>query len=154
MTRFWPVALAVLMVWVLQSGPAAAAKPPMDQAGFTAYVATELAKAVPSGQVPIAGPLTIHVGDTPSGGLSSISTFCPRRACGQDGPKRDKDAPLERSDLRVVVRSASYLAQARQTAAGNDVVAALLAGDLWLLGAVDRPSAIEVLTTRSLALLI
>jgi hypothetical protein len=165
-------ALAALIACALQGQAVAASeKPPMDQAGFMAYVAKKLAKALPNAHFAVSGPLTIEVTGTPDGAHTfygdTLYSACVRNADICDGIVADyvakmipiyqeaAEPPLKRSDLRVVVRTSSYLAQARRTAAtqGNEVVAMPLAGELWLVGAVDRPTAIEILTTRRLAAL-
>ncbi|MFO1059328.1 MAG: hypothetical protein U1E53_20470 [Dongiaceae bacterium] len=160
-------AAAALAVLALGWLPAAAA-PPMDPAGFTAAVAEGFRRALPAARVTVSGPLllSLELSTAPIGiELEPLLQRCRQDLPACDGAVEDyvrrmaataseAAAPIRPEQLRVVVRSAAQVAEARRLAGGVDVaqpVARPLAGDLWLLCVVDHPLGIETLTSGEAA---
>lgn len=140
-----------------------------SKAEFTVDVAGLLEKANPGAAVAILGPLTLRL-TVPGGSSDTISldriwSFC--RANGENCPalvasfvedltagQQEADRPIERSMLRVVVRSRRYVeANDRPYAAEPDMLLAArpLAGDLWMLCVADRTRTTTGLRRRDLA---
>ena len=66
---------------------------------------------------------------------------------------RDQLRPLERSMIRVALRPAPYVENARKTFVRNadsELITELFAGDLWLICMADLPSASRVLNVADL----
>jgi hypothetical protein len=162
--------LAVLAV-ILAAGSAGlrAAEVPQDESGFTAYVAQAIAHALPEAKVAVEGPLMLTVSLPPNRGAFSVGLANVRSYCTQNAPGcaaavatfaansattlRDAVAPIDKATIRAVIRTKAYLDDLRRRPelSGSAPVARPLAGDLWVLGVVDRKAGVKILTTDDLA---
>lgn len=137
------------------------------EARFTERVAKVLADTLPAFDVTVQAPLVLTVAPRPdeAGGrrvqarLAGLWQECERIEAPCDPPIRHYAAriaefaqlgpePPQRPDLRVVVRPSAYLDDYR-SAVGPDpeaeIVAAPLAGDLWVVCVADRQGTLQVL---------
>jgi len=147
----------------------AAAPAPDDTAAFTQYVRDAMAQIDPGAMVVTKGPLWLGVSipgaNEHSVYLSNIAGACTRDRdhCDQAiatfvqnmmGTIKEGTAPIERSNVRAVVRTTPYVEQVRRAVrdrpAGQPVVW-LIAGDLWMVCVIDRPHGVEVLAEAVLA---
>jgi hypothetical protein len=144
---------------------AIAVEPPLQAGAFTAYVAQQFHKALPQAKIQITGPLTLEV-EAASGAstahLDTTFSACLRNpnACNllvtthvaqMSAVYGTADHGFAAADLRVVVRPGGYMDQYRQVIAGKGApVAAPLAGGFWMIGAADRPTAIEMINSSAL----
>jgi hypothetical protein len=166
------IALIFLLGFVIASaGPAAAGAADAgaaDADALTTRAAETLAKALPAAKVTVKGPL--QLGLTMQSRSFTVRLDNPFDYCGRDPPNCDralqaylanlaatlKEAaePLEKSAIRVVVRSTGYVEDAHRQAAGKPgalIIARPLAGDLWVLPVVDRPHGVKPLSAADLA---
>lgn len=143
---------------------------PNDQAGFTAHVAKLLRAAMPDASVSVKSPLIVVTASAsePDGSqvnLDRVWAYCvsERASCAPTVTRfvtnvaaslRDKNQPIERSMIRLVVRSASYLEEIRQATAATPeaaLVATRFAGDLWLACVADLPRSTKFLSAGDLS---
>lgn len=143
-----------------------AAPPPTDPAGFTAFVAQKFHAARPTDEIKVTGDLQLAI-KAPAGEFTTdLHTVW--STCGQMPDRCDEivtehianlsafhgapSSPLRTAQLRVVVREAAYVEGMRRVAPpGAEPVAAPLAGGLWLIGAADKPTTVQMLNTASLS---
>jgi hypothetical protein len=134
---------------------------------FTTRVAKVLVDTLPAFDVTVQEPLVLAVAPRAdaAGGrrvqarLASLWEGCKRAEAACDQSIRHYAASIaefaqlgpqspQRSDLRVVVRPSAYLDEYRMVVGMDpeaEIVAAPLAGDLWVVCVVDRPGALQVL---------
>jgi uncharacterized protein YtpQ (UPF0354 family) len=164
--RRWRRALFLFLA-VLAASPGsarAAGAVPEDPAGFTAFVAELFQRAMPDATISIKGPLQLVI---KSSGDSATDLSHPYEDCGREWHRcraivnlfvnhmaaalESMDAPIERSALRIVVRPLAYLDKQRSMLPkGAEPVAAPLPGGFCMMWAVDKPTAIELLSSRDL----
>ena len=137
-----------------------------DERTFTAYIAQLVTRAMPAGKVTVKEPLTLTIDGQASGlvqiNLDSLYSYC-RRApedCDRQAETyvgRASDLfhrmakPLERSDLRAIVRDNAYVEGFRKLYNGQgEPVAEGLVGDLWVLCVVDMPGSMQILSSAQL----
>ncbi len=144
---------------------------PLDEKGFTGYVAERLRKVAPNLTFKIAESLGLDA-VTADGkvvgrlGLERVWQFCTRNAdrCagavtqyveGMAEVLSDQTRPAERAQVRLVVRPDDYVAQARQQMAANKVelLARPLVAGLWIVPVVDAPRSMRLVTRDDLAVL-
>lgn len=143
---------------------------PTDQAGFTAYVAQLLRGAMPDASISVKSLLTIVATSASDPGGSQMNldrlwTYCvndrancaptvTRFVANSAATLRDMNQPIERSMIRLVVRSESYIEEIRRTIAATPeaaLVATRFAGDLWLACVADLPRSTKFLSAGDLA---
>ena len=153
---------ALLALAVLASAASAqASSPPRNVDGFTRYVAGRIAKAMPNANVVVGGPLVIKI-DKPEAQeirLDNIWNYCERDkgACSRavtvfirdmTGTIRESTAPIEKSNIRAVVRDVHYVDDMiRFTAEKPDakVIVRPIVGELWLVCVIDSPHGVRLL---------
>ena len=159
----------LIVLWVLVAAPGSGgAAAPTDDGGLTAYAAAAITRALPGAKVTVSGPLLLVV-DLASQSfvvrLDNIAGYCRRDTAGCERAVQDfiagmaatvneAAAPVQRSELRAVVRRTGYIDDLRRMAAGVDVAKPIvrpLAGDLWLLCVADRPHGVKALTVGDIA---
>lgn len=123
-----------------------------------------------SATVKIVGPLTLIIEAPPAQGETQINLDRVWRRCASEPAAceatveafvaemsdraRTDAAPADASALRVVVRTSDQLTAARGDVLGDpatEIVAAPLAGDLWLVCVIDTPRSAAWLNTSDLA---
>jgi hypothetical protein len=134
--------------------------------------ARDFRTALPGYDVTIVDPLTLKLAPRGQEGyevhLDRMAAFC------TDNPQRcedslhgftanmieavkSRDTPLDAATLRAVVRPARYVEQMKRAVAekrpGVDLIAAPLAGDLYVLCYFDQPTTMRVTMTNDLAAL-
>lgn len=130
--------------------------PPRDEAGFTRYVAQRLAAALGEGfKVTIEDRLTLDIQGAPGRDehkayLYRIYDYCARDPAGcahaisqhvASAVETTREIPLERANLRVVIRTAEYVADWPRQSENDpldELVTAPLAGSLLKLCVADR----------------
>jgi len=131
---------------------------PLDEEGFTAYMADRFRQAVPNWPVTVEGPLkiTIHVSDPLKCMLDRAFDYCQSRP-GEGAEWLESyvekmrayvesmNAPIDRAMLRVVVRPKDYIDRAQQGAAekGSEMAIEPLAEDLSAACYIDLPTALR-----------
>lgn len=164
-------ALAVLMALIGLASPAAAQQVPLDEKGFVTYVAERLRNVAPKLTFRMVQSLSIDAA-TADGkvvgrlGLERIWQFCTRNnaSCagavtryveGMAEVLSDQTRPVERAQVRLVVRPDDYVAQARRQMAENKVelMARPLVAGLWVVPVVDSPRSMRLVTKDDLAAL-
>ncbi len=148
--------LTVLSV-LLAPLAAVAQSVPVDEAGFTEYVAGLLRKEVGDATVVVASPLTIKVGDLQAN-LDRIFAFCKRNAeaCSSELDRyakgaaqvlKERSAPPTKQAVRVVLRSEQYVqaAQASVGGSGAEIQPRPFVGGLVALPVIDTPRALRML---------
>jgi uncharacterized protein YtpQ (UPF0354 family) len=150
------------------AGCARSAPVPTDAGGFTSYAAAAFSEALPDNKVTIKGPLLLEIGPEPhriAMSLGNAHDFCLRDPQNCDRATREfvansvaamkeTSADPRKEDIRVVVRGAAYVQQVLGLAAVKADLKPLarpIAGDIWLLGVIDRQHAIAVLNNAQLA---
>jgi hypothetical protein len=146
------------------AAPALARVPaiPKDEDRFTAYMARRFSDAMPGNKVTVKGPLALEV-VVPAGPhdvhLDRIWSFCERdrRRCREQvdgflanmpGVMLESGGGVKPADIRLVVRTASYVAEMRRLAGDRPDHAGIarpVADDLWMICVVDRPHGVEPL---------
>jgi hypothetical protein len=136
-----------------------------DTDAFTAHVAELYQRAMPRMTIKIAGPLTLTISGCPhptQANLDSAYSFCLRnpRDCEQvltsyvakmAAAFSQFDRPVTRERLRAIVRPSAYVEAAEKMFSGKgDPIAEPLVGDLWVMCAVDAPTAIEIMKPSDL----
>lgn len=150
--RLLPLVSAIVLSACAQT-PTPAPALPQDEAGFTREVAARLQRAMPKTSVEVRAPLTIAVGSSRAT-LDRIHDFCRREpascssevdryVAGIEEAGRLVDAPPAREDVRVVVRTADYMAAARAALGEDAPLARPIAGDLFAMTVLDGPSTIR-----------
>jgi hypothetical protein len=152
----------------LTSPAAAAAQVPLDEDGFTAYVANAFRKSHTDASVSVVGPLHLKVQrgtNAWSSYLFTLHSYCTRNPAACEASviihadqmataHTDNAAPVEASALRVVVRQTAYVDQITAHLAGKgDPIVEPIAGDLWMVAVFDQPSTISVLKPSDLDML-
>jgi len=135
---------------------------PKDAGKFTDYMVVRFTEAMPDAKVSDSVPLRVEV-VIASGPhtvyLDNIWSLCERdrRQCRKNiddfivnmsGTMKEASAAVKAADIRMVVRVADYIAQARTAATGRPErapIARLVAGDLWMICVADSPHGIGVL---------
>lgn len=165
----WPrrriLACAVALgLWSIR--PARAGGVPSDPDAFTAYVANRIGTVAPGTPVTVTGTLSLDVGNPGlrhSLYLQRLFDACRRNPDAAEtlvdsfigamtAVARDPEPQPTRETLRVIVRPDFYVKSELETLAGRAApVAKPLAGNLWLLGASDLPTAIKMLDSRDIA---
>ena len=162
-------ALAVLVALFTLAAPAAAQQVPLDEKGFTGYVAERLRKVAPKLTFRTVQGLGVDAA-TAEGkvvgrlGLERIWQFCTRNNTRCEGAitryvegmaevLSDQTRPVERAQVRLVVRPDDYVVQARRQMAENkvDLLARPLVAGLWVVPVVDSPRSMRLVTKDDLA---
>jgi len=154
MTKFQPYLLLALS---LLGAPACWAMPSAtNEPAFTAYVAELMRTEIAGAEVTVTGVRTIRVkidGNEVTASLDNLVADCHREpsACERTVSEYVKmvkvaskadDAPVQKADIRVVVRNAEYvkeLTAATRHDPKRGPIVEQLAGDLWLVCVVDQP---------------
>lgn len=127
-----------------------------DEPAFTAHVAQRIRGEIPDADVAIKGVRTIDVkinGRTLTASLDNLVADCLREPSQCESlvdnyvkvvqaASRADDAPVQKADIRVVVRNADYVKELTARTLHNPERAPIvqkLAGDLWLVCVVDQP---------------
>jgi hypothetical protein len=135
---------------------------PKDADRFTDYMVGRFTEALPAATVSDSFPLRVDVviaGSPHAVFLANIWSLCERdrRECRKNiddfianmsGTFKEASAEVKAADIRVVVRMADYVAQARKMVAGGlerAPIVRLVAGDLWMICVADSPHGIRVL---------
>lgn len=129
---------------------------PTDEPGFTKFVAERLRKAT-NASVEIKGPLTLSVGAMQAN-LDRIYAFCKGNPAGcvkevdtyvnsAAQIHRDRGAAPTKAAVRVVVRPARYLQQAKASSLAP-LHARPVADGLIAVAVLDTPRAIKMLTDK------
>lgn len=170
---------AFLVVIMSVVGSSASAVVPTDDAGLTAFAAEAFAKGLPEAKVTIKAPLLLDLETSSSEGsadismtkthlqitLHNVADHCRRdpEKCEQDvttfvanfiATVKEMSTPIQKSELRVVVRSAEYVEAARHQLAGrpnSEFVARQFVGGLWALLVADRAHSIKSVSTQNIA---
>lgn len=127
-----------------------------DEATFTAHVAERIKAEVPGAEVTVTGVRTIRVKINGRGLTASLDNLV--ADCTREPPKceslvdnfvkvaqaasRADDAPVQKDDIRVVVRNAEYIKELTAPTLHDPKRAPIvqqLIGDLWLVCVVDQP---------------
>src|SRR5579862_90248 len=118
------VGVTIALVAAMPIGDVSAASVPTDPSAMTAYAADAFAKALPQGRVIVKEPLVLSVELPPQAPfvvqLHNVFDYCRRDSGRCDAAFRDFVAkssataienamPIERSQLRLVVRSTAYV---------------------------------------------
>jgi hypothetical protein len=155
----------VLAACSLAIPAAAAGDVPLDEDGFTAFVAKIVQKAQPDASVETVGPLHLRLkqnGEVWETHLFTIHSYCLRnpKACEasvmlhvQQLAEAHKPGVVrvEASALRVVVRQSKYVEQAEAVLRGRgEPIVEPLVGDLWTIAVLDMPTAVQVLKPKDL----
>jgi len=155
--------LAVSMT--LAAGVAfAAGVVPLDEKGFTEFLARSFAAAMPEYEVNVLALLALGVradANEPKDAqifyLQTIYSFCLRNPANCDfavanhvaqmsAGVKDAKSPVDRSRLRGVVRTKAYVDAIRRKLDGDgEIVAVPLIGDLWAVCMLDLPTAMQVM---------
>jgi hypothetical protein len=145
--------------------PAAADQVPLDEAGFTAFVAKVFQKKHSDASVTVTGPLRLNIkaaNENWASYLFTLYSYCTRNpaTCEEHivihaeqiaASHKDEAAPREAIDLRIVVRQKIYVDQIAASLAGRGKpVAEPIVGDLWLLAVFDRPTTVSFLKPKDL----
>lgn len=152
--------LARLALLLATATAAAAGQPvPLDEDAFTRHAAGKLQRTLSSGPVTVLGPLTLGIGDAQVN-LDRIHAFCQRNAEGcAEGLEAflhditiamgDAEAKPGADALRIVLRSADYVASARDSIAGGRVPGRLDArpfvGGLTAVPVLDGERSVQLL---------
>ncbi len=155
---------------VLTGGAASASSEgisvPMDEAGFTDYVANLMVEAMPNQKVSIGGPLQVEVNKGQENwhtlDLGGIYRYCQRLPdlCAQAIAEHvRKMAPVvagaalkpEKNTLRLIVRPEAYVQQLQQAAKKGEPAVEPLMDGLWSVLVFDTPTAIATVTADQLA---
>lgn len=145
------------IVSVMLAPLSAAQSVPVDEAGFTDYVAGLLRKEVGDPAVVVVSPLTIKVGDLQAN-LDRVFAFCKRNSegCSSELDRyvkgaahvlKERLAPPTREAVRVVLRSEQYV-QAAQASVGGSAAEFQhrpFVGGLVALPVIDSPRALRML---------
>ncbi|MBZ8142613.1 hypothetical protein CLD22_22270 [Rubrivivax gelatinosus] len=150
--------LALLLVTT-----AAVAQPvALDEDTFTRHAAEQLQRTLSSGPVTVLGPLTLGVGEAQVN-LDRIHAFCQRNTegCAERLQAFLRDIVVSMGDaqarpsadaLRIVLRSAAYVANARASIAGGSVPGRLDArpflGDLMAVPVLDGERSVRLLGSQ------
>jgi hypothetical protein len=134
-----------------------------DQDVFAREVAKVYERAGLAAEV--VGRLELEVA-SPDGGVAKAFLDTVYRACVRDRAQcatlveRQVEAtaanlayvstPPKLSDLRVTVRPQAYVDQLEAASGADPVIAEPLAGELWVIGAIDQPKSIRTLSKRDL----
>jgi hypothetical protein len=129
---------------------------PIEEPGFTKFVAERLRKAVDAA-VQIKGPLTLSAGDVQAN-LDRIHAFCKKNpaGCAKEVDTyvhavaeyhREGGSALTKSAVRVVVRPTQYLQQAKASGLTALPARPLVEG-LVVLSVLDMPRAIRSVTDK------
>lgn len=144
---------------LLATTTAAAQPVPLDEEPFTRHAAGQLQRTLPSRPVTVLGPLTLGLGDAQIN-LDRIHAFCQRdgEGCAErldaflhDVATAMGDAQAKpRADaLRIVLRSAAYVASARASIAGGRVPGRLDArpfvGGMMAVPVLDGERSVQLL---------
>lgn len=129
---------------------------PLDEAGFTEFVAAQMRRQPLADQaVTVKGPLTLAVGGLQAN-LDRVFGFCRQNAsaCQAEIDRytgavaqviKDMNAPMEKDAVRLAVRPVAYVRQ-YEAAAGTRMQTWPLAGDLVIVPVYDSPRTIRTLT--------
>ena len=144
-------------------------KVPLNEQGFTNYMADRFRKAVPDCPVTVEGPLkiTIHAKSDPLHSmLDRAFDYCqshPREAAEWLESYIEKmrayiagmNTPIDRAMLRVVVRDKDYVEQAQKRLAeqGLEMAVEPLTHNLVAVCYLDMPTAVRSATTRDFSML-
>jgi hypothetical protein len=137
---------------------------PMDEAGFTTYMADRFRLAVPDCPVTVDGPLKLTIqlrDDAMNCMLDRAHDYCQRQP-GDITEWLDayvekmrayiagRNAPIDRTMLRVVVRDKDYIERSQKSLAekGQEMAVEPLTHDLVVVCYVDLPTAVRSATTR------
>jgi uncharacterized protein YtpQ (UPF0354 family) len=133
---------------------------PLDESGFTEYVATLLRKEVGDAAVVIRGSLTLGLGELQAN-LDRVFAFCRREraSCvleldryvkGAAEVHKDRTALPQRDALRVIVRSAEYVQAAQANVGGKDaeIQPRQFVDGLVSLPVLDTPRTVRMLGSK------
>lgn len=130
---------------------------PVDEAGFTDYVAEQVRREVGDASVLVKGPLTLNVGTDLQANLDRVYSFCKRNSegCREELDRyvagigqalRDQNLTPSKDAVRLVLRTTKYAEGAR--AAVPATVARDFAPGLVVLPVIDTPRTILMLGDR------
>jgi hypothetical protein len=157
----------VALACVLLSSMSADAKVlgiPKSAPAFTKYVARFIQEAMPEAKVAVIGRLRLDV-EAPHGGhttdLHNVYSVCRRTPdiCGVEVTAfvgqmvvlyKQGDTVATRDALRIVVRPSAYLAAIHANPKRNKPLAAPLAGDYWMIAAIDQPTTVAMMDENDL----
>jgi uncharacterized protein YtpQ (UPF0354 family) len=136
---------------------------PTDQAAFTDYVADKMRQEAVGTLVTVKSPLTLSIGSLQAN-LDRIHAYCKsnsqgcaaeidRYVKGASQVVKERNAPLDKTSVRLVVRSSEYIKRA-QASLGPDgpiLQAKPLVEGLVVVAVLDTPRAIRPLDNRDLA---
>lgn len=158
-----PLAVAFLALAPLAVRAVDAGVVPSDEEGFTSFVAERMRQTVRDAPVSVKGPLALAVG-TMEVNLGRVYAFCRREpdACareldayvgGVSESLRQRNAPVQKAAVRLLVRETGYAKRAQQTfGAGAPVLLVEpFAGGFTVMIAADTPRTIRFLDERALA---
>jgi uncharacterized protein YtpQ (UPF0354 family) len=168
--KSWLMVPATIAFACLLAGAAPARERPIpkDADKFTGYMVGRFTEAMPDAKVSDSVPLRVEV-VIASGAhtvyLDNIWSLCERdrRQCRKNiddfianmsGTMKEASAEVKAADVRVVVRMADYIAQARKATTDRPErapIARLVAGELWMICVADSPHGIRVLQHTDLA---
>jgi len=155
----------IVSALALNSGAAIAGQVPLDEDGFTSYVAKAFEKTHPGASVTVEGPLQLKVKrgrEIWSSYLFTIYSYCLRSpdTCAAAvavhaeqiaAAHKSDTTPIEASALRVIVRQTEYVEQIAKNLAGKgDPIAEPIVGDLWAIAVIDRPETVIILAPKHL----
>ena len=148
------------IICLLAALPVAAKNIPMDEAGFTDYVAIQLRKEIGDSGVAIKGPLTIGVGELQAN-LDRIFAFCKINASACEGEveryvkaaaqvAREHTAPPTKEAIRLVIRTMQYVqnTQGSLPPGTSPLQPRPFVEGLVILPALDFPRAIRMLPEK------
>jgi uncharacterized protein YtpQ (UPF0354 family) len=161
----------LLLVFACMPGAQSQAREPAlpkDPDKFTDFMVDRFTNAMPGAKVSARTSLRMEV-VIASGAhtvyLDNIWSLCERdrRQCRKNvddfvlnmsGTMKEDSVEVKAADVRMVVRTADYVAQARKMAQGRPdraVLARPVAGDLWMICVGDSPHGIHILQHAELA---
>ncbi|HEX2115092.1 MAG TPA: DUF1444 family protein [Alphaproteobacteria bacterium] len=166
--RHWVYVAFFVVAFLFQERAQAA---PNDPDAYTEHVAKLFADAAPDLTIAVTGRLTLSIKAPDAerdmqAALDRVWEYCRRNQAQCDnatetyvrnslGMMRELQQPVERSMLRVVVRTAPYVEQIRKTFSADQkpnsqIVAAPLAADLWIVCVADFPNSVRFINRGDL----
>jgi uncharacterized protein YtpQ (UPF0354 family) len=150
------VSFFTLVALFLASVSAAAQDIPRDADGFTSYVAERMRQELPNIAVSVKAPLTLSIGEL-QGNLDRIFQFCGAntQGCANEVTRyvqgavqvaQAQNAPPTKEAVRLVVRSAAYVKNAKS--GSPDIQPRALVDGLFVLPVLNSPRVLRMLTER------
>lgn len=161
-SRFVKFSIAVGILFGLEAPRVEAEAIPMKELAFTEYMSQAVQREVGEIPVSVKGPLTLSVG-TSQVNLDRVFAFCQKNesACALESERyikgvsqviKTQNAPIEKSSIRLVVRSSEYIKSAQASLGENAPVIQIrpLVNGLVAVAVQDTPRAIRPLNDRDL----